>query len=164
MPPSLGVITRLEVRRAARTRASRDLARGSTERFRAAATLRVSARLEGRFVPITGGWQWRSGRSPRRVLLLLALGVAPLTGCEGNESVDVANAPYEHGVEVGQEYAYELTTHCGMQWARIGGAGWQTEPLNDGNSNPPSGWDNPVERETLKIDSVNTAQLRRWPR
>jgi hypothetical protein len=45
---------------------------------------------------------------------------------------------------------YRLYTHCGIQWARIDGTFWgATQPLSDGNGNPPSGWGNPIQDGTL---------------
>lgn len=106
---------------------------------------------------IAGGGEAQKCSSALAVVVLLSFGVALLTGCESNEGVDVADVPYEDGVEVGREYTYVLTTHCGIEWARIDGAWWQTAPLNDGNGNPPPGWDDQMERGTLRIESFGMA-------
>lgn len=65
--------------------------------------------------------------------------------------------PYGLGVEVGETYDYVLYTHCGVEWAPIDGVWWQTDPLDDGNANPPSGWGNPHDAGTLTVDGDDTA-------
>jgi hypothetical protein len=62
---------------------------------------------------------------------------------------------------VGDEYDYVLYVHCGVQWARIDGDWFETEPLNDGNANPPPGWGNPYDKGSLTIVDSNTATYRR---
>jgi len=50
--------------------------------------------------------------------------------------------------------------HRAAQWARIDGDWWETEPLNDGNANPPAGWGNPFDDGSLTIVDVDTAAYR----
>jgi len=51
-------------------------------------------------------------------------------------------------------------THCGIEWAEIDGSFWRaTEPLSDGNGNPPAGWGNPVQQVTLVLISPTTARF-----
>ena len=72
--------------------------------------------------------------------------------------------PYGPGVEVGQSYDYSLYTHCGIEWAQIDGAWWQTPaPLDDGNANPPPGWGNPFDTGVLEIVDETTAVYRGGP-
>ncbi len=55
---------------------------------------------------------------------------------------------------------YGLYTHCGIQWARIDGAFWRaTQPLSDGNGNPPAGWGNPIQEGTLTFRTQTTAEF-----
>jgi hypothetical protein len=77
-----------------------------------------------------------------------------LVSCGGDSTVgDVREDP----LEVGEDYGYSLVTHCGIEWARIGGAWWRTAPLSDGNANPPAGWGNPSQGGRLRIESDTTA-------
>jgi hypothetical protein len=66
-------------------------------------------------------------------------------------------APYEQGIVIGDTYRYALYDHCGVEWARIDGGWWRTEPLNDGGGNPPPGWANPYDHGTLRITNSDTA-------
>lgn len=63
------------------------------------------------------------------------------------------------GVEIGLTYQYRLSTHCGIEWARIDGAWWRTAPLSDGHGNPPPGWDQFTQPGTLTILDMETAQF-----
>jgi hypothetical protein len=55
---------------------------------------------------------------------------------------------------------YQLYTHCGIGWARIGGRWWRAEhPLSDGNGNPPAGWGNPFQNGTLTFTSASSARF-----
>lgn len=100
--------------------------------------------------------------SRRRIVAMATCSAVALVACGQSESRS-DEAPYERGVQVGEEYDYALTTHCGIEWARVDGSWWRTEPLNDGNANPPIGWENPVERGTLSIESVDTARFTGGP-
>ncbi len=105
-----------------------------------------------------------------RVLACLGLciGAALLAGCSSNngqagvgqDPADVANdVPYGPGAEVGVTYDYSLYVHCGVEWARVDGVWWRTDPLNDGNANPPDGWDNPYHRGELTLREPNVADF-----
>jgi len=53
--------------------------------------------------------------------------------------------------------AFSLLTHCGINGAMIDGRWWTASPqLNDGNGNPPAGWDNPSQIGTLHFTSDDT--------
>lgn len=54
-----------------------------------------------------------------------------------------------------------LYVHCGVQWARIDGDWFETEPLNDGDANPPPGWGNPYDKGSLTMVDRDTAEYRR---
>jgi hypothetical protein len=67
---------------------------------------------------------------------------------------------------------FDIYTHCGINGALIEGRWWEADPpLDDGNGNPPAGWDNPYQHGTLAAvdettllftaDSGMTARLRR---
>ncbi|HEY7261302.1 MAG TPA: hypothetical protein VH589_07440 [Trebonia sp.] len=49
---------------------------------------------------------------------------------------------------------YNLYTHCGIAYARVGNRYYQANvPLSDGSGNPPSGWGNPYQPGTLTFIS-----------
>src|SRR5690242_11922651 len=55
---------------------------------------------------------------------------------------------------------YQLYTHCGIEWAKIGGTFWRAkQPLSDGSGNPPAGWGNPFENGTLVFLTPTTAKF-----
>jgi hypothetical protein len=83
-------------------------------------------------------------------LLLLA----PAVGGSASEMTIVparANAPGTENAQGTQGIPFSLYTHCGVHelhtadgwYERVGGV------LDDGNGNPPAGWDNPEQRGTL---------------
>ncbi len=49
---------------------------------------------------------------------------------------------------------YLLPTHCGIEHLRLDGSGYARVggSLDDGSSNPPDGWDNPVQEGRLRLD------------
>jgi hypothetical protein len=103
-----------------------------------------------------------------RILSRLIVVVVLLTGCAsdrgvadpGQDPADVANeVPYGVGVEVGDTYDYSLYVHCGVEWARIDGVWWRTDPLNDGYANPPAGWGNPYTPGTMTLSGPDVASF-----
>jgi hypothetical protein len=49
---------------------------------------------------------------------------------------------------------YDLYTHCGIVYARVGNRWYETtQPLSDGSGNPPPGWGNPYQPGTLTVVS-----------
>jgi hypothetical protein len=77
---------------------------------------------------------------------------------------NIANEPpYGPGAVVDEVYEYDLYTHCGIEWARIDGVWWQTDLLDDGNRNPPDGWDNPFDTGQLVILDHDTAEYKGGP-
>jgi hypothetical protein len=84
--------------------------------------------------------------------LVLAL-AAVLAGCGSQMTV---SGLAMRAAEPGQPY--RLYTHCGIQWARIGGVFWRaTHPLSDGNGTPPPGWGNPFQAGRLTFSSRTRA-------
>src|SRR5579862_1886876 len=56
--------------------------------------------------------------------------------------------------------AYQLYTHCGIEWARINGTFWRAkQPLSDGSGNPPPGWGNPFQAGRIVFVSQTTARF-----
>lgn len=66
--------------------------------------------------------------------------------------------PYGKGVDTGSSYEYVLLTHCGIQGAQIDGMWWVADPPL-GDSNPPPGWGNPVDRGQLTFVSPDRARF-----
>jgi hypothetical protein len=91
--------------------------------------------------------------------VLVLAGAMALVACGDDEiAADTGSEPPNGpGVDVGQSYDYALYTHCGIEWARIDGVWWRTEPLDDGNGNPPRGWGNPYDSGQLHIVDETTA-------
>ena len=53
---------------------------------------------------------------------------------------------------------YNLYTHCGIDYARVGNRYYEaTPPLSDGSGNPPPGWGNPYQSGTLTVISPTQA-------
>jgi hypothetical protein len=54
---------------------------------------------------------------------------------------------------------YYVVTHCGLDFARIGGHWWRaTEPVSEEESDGfPHGWDNPVQEGSLTVQSRQRA-------
>jgi hypothetical protein len=53
---------------------------------------------------------------------------------------------------------YDLFTHCGIIYARVGNQYYEaTPPLSDGSGNPPPGWGNPYQPGTLTLVSPTKA-------
>jgi hypothetical protein len=53
---------------------------------------------------------------------------------------------------------YDLYTHCGIDYARVGNRYYEaTPPLSDGSGNPPPGWGNPYQPGTLTVISPTQA-------
>jgi len=49
---------------------------------------------------------------------------------------------------------YNLYTHCGISWVRVGGKYYTAvRPLSDGSGNPPAGWANPYQQGTITLVS-----------
>ena len=55
---------------------------------------------------------------------------------------------------------YDLLTHCGIREALIQDQYYVASPaLDDGNGNPPKGWDNPYDSGTMTVNPDNTADF-----
>jgi hypothetical protein len=89
----------------------------------------------------------------KSLAVLLVILAMVVTAC-GSKSTRVPTRTVEHG------RPYQLYTHCGIEWARIGGRFWRAvPPLSDGNGNPPSGWANPYQNGTLNFPNRTTARF-----
>lgn len=55
---------------------------------------------------------------------------------------------------------YDLLTHCGIREAMVADRYYLASPaLDDGNGNPPTGWDNPYDSGTMTINPDETADF-----
>jgi hypothetical protein len=89
-----------------------------------------------------------------RVLLVLIFAVM-VVGCGSQKRPTAPRA-----ASAGRGTPYRLYTHCGIEWARIHGTFWRaTQPLSDGNGNPPPGWGNPFQAGTLTLRNRTTAEF-----
>ena len=53
---------------------------------------------------------------------------------------------------------YDLYTHCGIDYARVGNRYYEaTPPLSDGSGNPPPGWGNPYQPGIMTVISPTQA-------
>lgn len=98
----------------------------------------------------------------RRLLIGACVGLS-LAGCSSG-SVEWpspeahSKPPYAEGVQVGQTYHYVLPSHCGIVQAKIDGSFWEAQPpLVVGEGSPPSGWQNPLDKGRLRIESKDKA-------
>ncbi|MCX4825549.1 hypothetical protein OG883_38010 [Streptomyces sp. NBC_01142] len=89
-----------------------------------------------------------------RIIFTLVLAAGVLTGCakddEGAEAVRATPS--------GRTMPFDLSTHCGIDEARVGSTYFEAEtPLSDGSGNPPDGWDNPTQSGTMTVKSDTEA-------
>lgn len=88
-----------------------------------------------------------------RAALVAATVAAAACGSQTRSSTGTATRAH-----AGQPFA--LYTHCGIEWAKIGGTFWRAKRLlSDGSGNPPVGWGNPFQEGTLAFISPTTARL-----
>ncbi len=64
----------------------------------------------------------------------------------------------EYGTYPSPEGPFDLYVHCGVEWLQFRGRWWRTDPLADGNGNPPAGWGNPYDNGQLTIVGLDTAE------
>jgi hypothetical protein len=89
---------------------------------------------------------------------MFALGLALLfAGCSTSESEpSQVQASARDSMPVGSRSAFTVSSHCGVEFARIDGETWRTRLRDDGNGNAPPGW--PVRiHGTLTRTSENRA-------
>lgn len=75
-------------------------------------------------------------------------------------SLEAQPPPTGPGMEIGREYPYELYTHCGIEFARLDGRVFRTDPIDDGSHNPPRDWGNPMQRGVITLTGADTAVFR----
>jgi hypothetical protein len=63
-------------------------------------------------------------------------------------------------VQVGVAYPFDLYTHCGILGADVGGVWFSADPPLVEEFGPPAGWDDPYQRGTLTLESVDAAVFR----
>ena len=95
---------------------------------------------------------------PALLLGVFVWASAALASC-GPSEVD-RSAP----ATLGEDYAYNLNTHCGVREAVFDrGRRWLANPpLDDGHGNPPTGWGNPTTRGTMVLMREDLAVFTSW--
>src|ERR1039457_770589 len=96
--------------------------------------------------------------------LLMAGGVAVvLAGCGSGPAplAGGASRPATTAVAAGAPRPYQLSTHCGIDEARIGNRYYEAvHPLSDGQGNPPAGWGNPYQQGTMTLRPPRSEERR----
>ena len=97
-----------------------------------------------------------------RWLWLAAIAAVPLAavlaGCESTSSPAAPPSPAAATTMAPKPVPYDLYTHCGIDYARVGNRYYEaTPPLSDGSGNPPPGWGNPYQPGTLTVISPTQA-------
>jgi hypothetical protein len=98
-----------------------------------------------------------------RWLCLAAIAAVPLAavlaGCGSTSSPAAPPSPTTAAAAMAPKpVPYNLYTHCGIDYARVGNRYYEaTPPLSDGSGNPPPGWGNPYQPGTLTIISPTQA-------
>lgn len=69
--------------------------------------------------------------------------------------------PLGPGAQLGIAYPYSVRTHCGVTIMQFDGRWWKVSPpLSEDPYNPPPGWDDNVERGTIRLLSHDQAEFR----
>jgi hypothetical protein len=94
-------------------------------------------------------------------LPIVVVAAVTLVACDTGTAPHLPKAA-EHSrpgaTTVGSEQPYTLSTHCGIDEARIGSHYFEAvHPLSDGQSNPPAGWGNPAQQGTMTLLSPSKA-------
>lgn len=90
-----------------------------------------------------------------------ALVLAGLVACTGPSlSPSASSSPSHPSVVVAKYVGFQLTTHCGIRSAVVGGAYYVADPmLSDGRGNPPPGWGNPFQKGVMTVRSDGSAEF-----
>lgn len=94
--------------------------------------------------------------SRRAVVVVLGIVIVGLSAALWVTSRDTPHAAIDddENAVVGVRYDYNLMTHCGVDFIRFDGRWWEAQPhLDDGNGNPPDGWDNGIQKGALRLES-----------
>lgn len=94
----------------------------------------------------------------RAVVLVLVVAAVTLIGATWIASRDRPQAALDQDADaqVGVRYEYALMTHCGVDFIRFDGRWWEATPhLDDGNGNPPAGWDNGIQQGAIQLVSAD---------
>ncbi len=93
-----------------------------------------------------------------------AVTVTLVAGCASTadqtlDPADYYQQPYLTQMpRTGEEVGYALLTHCGIEFAQIGGRTWQAQGMpSAATGQAPAGWDNPFQKGRLVIDASGRA-------
>ena len=83
---------------------------------------------------------------------------AVLAGCGSTPSPAASPTAAAARTTAPKPVPYDLYTHCGIDYAKVGNRYYEaTPPLSDGSGNPPPGWGNPYQPGTLTMISPTQA-------
>jgi hypothetical protein len=83
---------------------------------------------------------------------------AVLAGCGSTSSPAAAPTAAAARTAAPKPVPYNLYTHCGIDYVRVGNRYYVAiPPLSDGSGNPPPGWGNPYQPGTLTVISPTQA-------
>jgi hypothetical protein len=105
---------------------------------------------------LLSGLPLHSSPTPTSTSAPTTTGDLPSKSCSPSD----AEPPCGPGAEIGKPYDYQVYTHCGIIWAYFNGRYWKANPvLDDGNRNPPPGWDNPYDNGSMTLLDDTTARF-----
>lgn len=103
--------------------------------------------------------KWPMTDRPRWVAAV-SLTALITAGCAsaGGSTPQITAPPAAAKTTAPKAVPYDLYTHCGIEYARVGNRYYETTPpLSDGSGNPPPGWGNPDQPGTLTFVSATKA-------
>jgi hypothetical protein len=105
---------------------------------------------------------WRRAIAAAAGPVVAGVAAGTVVACGSSASVLPAGPasakPAVSRAAVPKHVPYNLYTHCGIYYARIGDRYYvATRPLSDGSGNPPAGWGNPYQAGTMTLVSPTEA-------
>jgi hypothetical protein len=95
------------------------------------------------------------------MVVVVAVVLAACDTGTATHGIKPAGPSHRAAAPVGSAQPYRLSTHCGIDEARIGSRYFEAaHPLSDGQGNPPAGWGNPFQQGTMTLLSPSEAVFR----
>jgi len=109
-----------------------------------------------------GNLRRAGGVSPTVTRVLSIAAVALLAvACRGTGEPGQSSGPRLVRSGAVRAVSLDLSTHCGIDEARLGATYYEADhPLNDGSGNPPPGWPNPTDSGTATTSANGTLVFR----
>lgn len=116
----------------------------------------------GATLTLAGNGVWISYRNAGPTAPELTRSAPATTGSSArSSSASEPAATSPRARDAGTTRPYDLLTHCGVREALIDNNYYLAAPvLDDGDGNPPTGWGNPYDSGTMKINAEKTADFR----